>query len=187
MKPDNEDELFLQQCGLAGNGNFILDNISSFQKICDKKNYKLIKRLRLAAPIFNNLMGINLTEINPFIKRTVLTQYTSLLIAQTVIDKINDFIIKAKLKISPVKGQRSKLNYPAGHFRVHMDFDYLAACESDAFILLDHLLNNMGFRFVLGGSVPFSFKTVSELNQEILTGHIHLEKYCRINIKSLST
>lgn len=175
-KPNDEDEFFLQQCGLSGNGNFILDNIRSFQKISAAENTKLIKKLRLAAPIFNNLIEIKRTEINPFIKRTVFAQHTSLLIAQTEIDKINDFINKSKLKISPVKGQRAKLNYPPGHFRVHMDFDYLAASENDAFSLLNYLLNNMGFRFVLGGSVPFSFKAISELNQEILTGHIHLEK-----------
>lgn len=173
---DDENERFLQQCGLAGNGSFILDNITSFQKISGFENNKLIKKLRLAAPIFNNLIGINRTEINPFIKRTVFAQHTSLLMAQTEIDKINYFIINSKLKIAPVKGQRAKLNYPPTHFRVHMDFDYLAASENDAFYLLNHLLNNMGFRFVLGGSVPFSFKAISEMNHEMLTGHVHLEK-----------
>ena len=80
-------------------------------------------------------------------------------------------------KIRSVKGSQTNKYYPKGHLRTHMDFDYLASKVDDAFFLISYLLNQRGFKLVMNGSVPFSFKNIlDEKNNEILLGHIHLEK-----------
>ena len=57
-----------------------------------------------------------------------------------------------------------------------MDFDYLAYNFDDAYNLINFLVENRGFKFSFNGSVPFSFKAVYFKDEEVLNGHIHLEK-----------
>ena len=98
-------------------------------------------------------------------------------IADEEIKIIQSYIDKNNLKIDSVKGRKTNDYYPNKMYRTHMDYDYLAANNIDAFKLINYLINIRNFKLVIGGSVPFSFKVVmDEMKRETLTGHIHLEK-----------
>lgn len=175
---DNPDEIFFQRLGLAGDNHFFVKNYESMLEYLEKnKFHKLIKKLRLAAPIYNNCTKWKKQLDHSYVSALAIKQAVSLSVAHTEISQINQYIKVHSLKICAVKGQRTKDFYPQGHLRTHMDFDYLATNIHDAFAFVDFLLNKRNFRFVTGGSVPFSFKIVRGMGEkELLTGHIHLEK-----------
>lgn len=173
---DNPKEIEFQELGLCvltkeqqENFNKKLENIS-------EADFKLIKKLRLASLLFNNAQKYNL-KMDARIEELAVKQVVSLAVANEEIRIIDNYINNKKLKIDAVKGGRTNQYYPKGFVRTHMDFDYLAAEFEDAFKLISYLINDRNFKLVIGGSVPFSLKSVLNLEQEeVLTGHIHLEK-----------
>lgn len=145
------------------------------EKITEKE-FKLIKKLRLAVLLFNNARKYNLC-MDKHIEELAVKQIVSLNVANEEIKIVDEYIRNEDLRIDAVKGGKTNSYYPCGIFRTHMDFDYLAAEFEDAFKLISFLINNRKFKLVIGGSVPFSLKSVMNRNgEEVLTGHIHLEK-----------
>jgi len=148
------------------------DEMQSFRE----EYISIIKKYRLAAPFYNNAKKYNL-RLAPIIKELAIKQKTSLAVAESEISVIDVYIKKNDLYISAVKGGRTGEYYPEGMFRAHMDFDYLAHNVADASSLIGYLINDRQFKMVIGGSVPFSFKSVlDKKHMEQITGHIHLEK-----------
>ena len=138
--------------------------------------FQKIKKLRLAAPYYNNVIKYGLF-MNPDIKELVTKQIVSLKVAEKEIDIIDRYIEQHNLMIIPVKGATTQKYYVDKMFRAHMDFDYLSSTIKDAADLVCFLMNERSFHITLGGSVPFSFKSVLDENgEEQITGHIHLEK-----------
>lgn len=138
--------------------------------------FQKIKKLRLAAPYYNNVIKYGLF-MNPDIKELVTKQIVSLKVAEKEIDIIDRYIEQHNLMIFPVKGATTQKYYVDKMFRAHMDFDYLSSTIKDAADLVCFLVNERSFHITLGGSVPFSFKSVLDENgEEQITGHIHLEK-----------
>ena len=137
----------------------------------DEHIFKMIKKLRLAAPLFNNSISYNLLLDDKIIGLAI-KQKVSL-----AVSVINKYIESNNLLIDAVKGGKTSDYYPSECFRAHMDYDYLAANIEDAFQLISFLINERGFKFILDASVPFSIKSVMDYSgEEVLTGHIHLEK-----------
>lgn len=140
------------------------------------KDFKLIKKLRLAVLLFNNARKYELA-LDKRIEELAIKQIVSLNVANEEIRIVNAYIKKSNLRIDAVKGGKTNRYYPEGCYRTHMDFDYLAAEFDDAFKFIAYLLNERHFKLVIGGSVPFSLKEVLNTDkEEVLTGHIHLEK-----------
>lgn len=170
-----------ETCNLQKYGLCVLDeksqrDFSDALMQIDNKCFDLIKKLRLAAPLYNNSKKYKL-KIDSKITELAIRQYVSEKVAETEIECISSFIKDNSLRICGVKGGRTGAYYSAGMIRAHMDFDYLCSNICDSAVLIHYLVNERGFKLVIGGSVPFSFKTVfDELGVEQLTGHIHLEK-----------
>lgn len=144
-------------------------------KVSDK-DFKLIKKLRLAVLLFNNANQYNLT-LDKRIEELATKQIVSLNVANEEIGIVNKYINESNLRIDAVKGGKTNCYYPEGCYRTHMDFDYLAAEFDDAFKFISYLVNERHFKLVIGGSVPFSLKVLLNSDkEEVLTGHIHLEK-----------
>lgn len=155
-----------------------MEKVSFEKKMKDlsSDDLKRIKRLRLAAPYFNNSKKYSL-DLNSEILGMVVKQKVSLSVAQQEIEKVNRFIKDNSLKIESVKGAKTGAMYATGLCRTHMDFDFVALHMSEACSLIQYLIFQRGFKFVSGGSVPFSFKVIQNQNaEETLLGHIHLEK-----------
>lgn len=149
--------------------------LKRLQKISDK-DFKLIKKLRLAVLLFNNAKQYNL-PLDKRIEELAIKQIVSLNIANEEIKIVNEYIEEFNLRIDAVKGGKTNKYYPEAFYRTHMDFDYLAAEFKDAFKLISYLINERHFKLVIGGSVPFSLKALLSMDkEEVLTGHIHLEK-----------
>lgn len=172
---DKEEEI-LQGLGLCVLND---DQIVSFRNILSTINnstFKKIKKLRLAVPLYNNSLKYNL-PIDDKIRELAIKQIVSLEVANTEISKIQEFINIKELQIFSVKGSVSNSFYPKESYRTHMDFDYVANNLKDGFVLISYLINVMGFKLVVGGSVPFSIKSVRDKEgKERLLSHIHLEK-----------
>ena len=173
---DNPTEIEFQKFGLC-----VLDEEKQKQfsvrldKVSDR-DFKLIKKLRLAVLLFNNARKYNLS-LDKRIEELAVKQIVSLNVANEEIKIIDKWICMNELRIDAVKGGKTNKYYPAGSDRTHMDFDYLAAEFEDAFKFISYLINERKFKLVIGGSVPFSLKAVLNTNvEEVLTGHIHLEK-----------
>jgi len=173
---DNPTEIELQKLGLCV---LTQEHQELFQNRIghiSQDDFNIIKKLRLASPLFNNGKKYNL-KLDPRIEELVIKQVVSLAVANEEIRNVDDFIKTEGLKVDAVKGVKTNQYYPKGYIRTHMDFDYLAADFKDAFKLISYLLNTRKFKLVIGGSVPFSFKSVINTEgAETLTGHIHLEK-----------
>lgn len=146
-----------------------------FGSVSDKE-FKMIKKLRLAVLLYNNAKRYNLT-LDKRIEELAVKQIVSLNVANEEIKIVNQYIQENNLYIDAVKGGKTNQYYPEGSYRTHMDFDYLAANFQDAFKLIYYLINERKFKMVVGGSVPFSMKAILNADgEEVLTGHIHLEK-----------
>lgn len=174
---EDKDEILLQKYAV----DVLNDNeIDEFKKLMNnnisEKTYKKIKKLRLAAPYYNNAFKYGV-ELNKKLDILVSKQIASMMISNEEIKIIEKYIKNNNLKIDSVKGGKTNIFYPKNMYRTHMDYDFLSSNIKDAFILINYLINIRGFRLVVGGSVPFSFKTVFDNQKnETLTGHIHLEK-----------
>lgn len=137
---------------------------------------KSIKKLRLAVPFLNNSIKYNL-PLDKKIIELANRQIISMKIADDEINSIINFINENALKINLVKGSTVDKYYPSNLYRTHMDYDFLADSINDAFILINRLINIYQFKITIDGGVPFSFKVVKDAeHEEIITGHIHLEK-----------
>lgn len=173
---DSPNEIELQKLGLC-----ILNKQQQREFQCrltsaTMTDVKLIKKLRLAALYYNNSLKYDI-GLDSKIYEIAMKQVVSLAVANEEIKKINEYIEKSHLKIDAVKGEKTNKYYPEKLIRTHMDFDYLSSDFGDAFILISYLINERGFKMVIGGSVPFSIKSVLNImGDEVLTGHIHLEK-----------
>lgn len=173
---DNPVESELQKLGLCFLSEKEQARFSIRLSQVSDKDFKLIKKLRLAVLLFNNAIQYNLT-LDKKIEELAVKQIVSLNVANEEIKTVNEFIWKNKLQIDAVKGGKTNKFYPEGCYRTHMDFDYLAAKFDDAFKLISYLINERQFKLVIGGSVPFSLKALLNTDkEEVLTGHIHLEK-----------
>lgn len=173
---DDEEEMLLQRLGKTILDASDIANLNQVMKNMTPSIRKKIKKLRLASPFYNSKIqyGVQLDEQ---IEALASKQIISMLIANEEIDVILQNIKEKGLEIDAVKGGRTNQYYTPGLHRTHMDYDFLAANLKDAFSLVDYLVNCRGFKLVVGGSVPFSFKTVLDKDyHETLTGHIHLEK-----------
>ena len=175
-KMDNPVECKIQKLGLC---NLTIkdqkDFVLRFEHISDK-DFKLIKKLRLAVLLFNNANKYNLA-LDKRVEELAIKQIVSLNVANEEIKKVNKYIRNTNLHIDSVKGGKTNQFYPEGVYRTHMDFDYLSTDFGDAFKLISYLINERQFKLVVGGSVPFSLKVLASMDKdEVLTGHIHLEK-----------
>ena len=173
---DNPSEVEFQKFGLCILREEVLKQFSTKLRNVSDNDFKLIKKLRLAVLLFNNARKYNLS-LDKRIEELAVKQIVSLHVANEEIRIIDNFICMNRLRIDAVKGKKTNQYYPVGSDRTHMDFDYLAAEFEDAFRLISYLINERGFKLVVGGSVPFSLKAVLNAErEEVLTGHIHLEK-----------
>lgn len=172
---NSREEARLQWLGLARLGRGA-DGLRTLMAGMTQEQMARVKKLRLAPLYLNNCLKHKIAP-HPFVLSLARRQDVSTKIADAEIEWILQFAAKRQLAISPVKGRVVNGLYPEGAIRPRMDCDLLAARTKDAFELIDCLLNRRGFRLVTGGSVPFSFKAVvDEKGEEVLTGHIHLEK-----------
>lgn len=173
---DTLEEFELQKFGLCVLGESEQTLFSIRLKNVSDKKFKLIKKLRLPVLLFNNARKYSLL-LDKRIEELAVKQIISLNVANEEIKIIDEYIDMNKLQIDAVKGGKTKQYYPVGSNRTHMDFDYLAADFDDAFKFISYLINERKFKLVIGGSVPFSLKIILNTNrEEVLTGHIHLEK-----------
>ena len=173
---DNPKEIELQKLGLCVLGEQQQIEFKNRLTRVSVEEFKLIKKLRLAALFYNNSIKYGF-DLDPRIVEIATKQIVSLAVAISEIEIINKFIETKKLRIDAVKGGKTNNYYPNKLVRTHMDFDYLSANFKDAFILISYLINERGFKMIVGGSVPFSVKNVlNNEGEEVLTGHIHLEK-----------
>lgn len=171
---DNSDELEIQRLGLCVLNDHTL--VRQRFALFHPEEIAIIHELRLAAPFYNNAQRCHV-PLDPRVRGLALRQQISVLVAKREITIIEDYIESQNLNIGVVKGGRTAQFYPDGDIRPHMDFDYLAPKIGDACKLISYLMNERKFRLVAGGSVPFSLKCVlNEADEEVLTGHIHLEK-----------
>lgn len=171
-----QEDKILQKFGLTVLSD---DEIKEFNKMMENmttSQEKKIKKLRLASTYLNNTIKYNLT-LNKSVETLVYKQILSMKVADEEIKIIQKYIESNNLKIDSVKGQKTGKFYPEKMYRTHMDYDYLSENYDDAFKFIDYLINKRSFKLVIGGSVPFSFKNVLDVDKkEVLTGHIHLEK-----------
>ena len=173
---DNLKEVELQKLGLCVLSEQQQIEFQSRLSCVTMDELRLIQNLRLAALFYNNSKKYEL-DLDPKIVGIVTKQVVSLAVSTSEIEIIDEFIEKKNLRIDAVKGEKTKSYYPDNFIRTHMDFDYLASDFKDGFILISYLINERGFKMVVGGSVPFSIKNIlNNKGEEILTGHIHLEK-----------
>ncbi|GHV38873.1 hypothetical protein FACS1894187_18190 [Synergistales bacterium] len=174
-KRDNDDSeatlLRLGKCVLSEN-----EQAEFAELLKNTKDINRIKKLRLVVPYFNNAFkyGIGLPGK---LKSLAVKQIISMTATRLEITKIDEFITENGLSITAVKGTHTANLYPTGTFRTHMDYDYLASKQYDAFIMIDQLINVLGYKFISNGSVPYSYKVIKDdSGREVLTAHIHLEK-----------
>lgn len=171
-----QEDKILQKFGLTVLSD---DEIKEFNKMMENmttSQEKKIKKLRLASTYLNNTIKYNLT-LNKSVETLVYKQILSMKVVDEEIKIIQKYIESNNLKIDSVKGQKTGKFYPEKMYRTHMDYDYLSENYDDAFKFIDYLINKRSFKLVIGGSVPFSFKNVLDVDKkEVLTGHIHLEK-----------
>lgn len=173
---DNPNEYEMQRLGLCVLAEREQSLFAEKLEHISDKDFKLIKRLRLAVLLFNNAKQYKL-PLDKRIEELAIKQIVSLNVANEEIRIVNAFIEEFNLRIDAVKGGKTNKYYPEGCYRTYMDFDYLAAEFEDAFKLISYLINKRNFKLVIGGSVPFSLKAVLNMDkEEVLTGHIHLEK-----------
>lgn len=173
---DNQKEIEFQKLALCV---LTKEQKEIFQKTLESitdTDFELIKKLRLASLFVNNARKYGL-KIDRQIEGLAVKQIVSLAVANEEIKVIDEYISIHRLRIDAVKGGKTNQYYTPGCVRTHMDYDYLAAEFEDAFKLITFLINNRNFKMVVGGSVPFSLKSVMNFDgEEVLTGHIHLEK-----------
>lgn len=173
---DNSIESEIQRLGLCILSEQQQEHFSDRLAIVSDKDFKLIKKLRLAVLLFNNAKKYKLS-LDKRIEELAIKQIVSLNVANEEIRTVDAYIKESKLRIDAVKGGKTNQYYQEGCYRTHMDFDYLAADFDDAFKFISYLVNERHFKLVIGGSVPFSLKALLNTDkEEVLTGHIHLEK-----------
>lgn len=144
---------------------------------CGEQDMNAIKKMRLPALLYNNLLTIDSIPkdhgISLLVKRQRIRHYVS----QREIAKIEEMIHLQNWRILPVKGAVTSKLYISPAIRPHLDYDFVAASMEESFALASWLMSVRGFRFVIGGSVPFSLKViVDHTGREVLSGHFHLEK-----------
>lgn len=173
---DNPIESEIQRLGLCVLSKKNQENFLIKLEHVSDRDFKVIKKMRLAVLLFNNAKKYNLT-LDKKIEELAIKQIVSLSVANEEIKIVNEYIRNTNLRVDSVKGGKTNQFYPDGFYRTHMDFDYLATDFEDAFKLISYLINNRHFKLVVGGSVPFSLKVLTSMDKdEVLTGHIHLEK-----------
>lgn len=176
QKIDDSSEAELQELGLCVLSKQKQESFERRLREVSVSDLKKIKKLRLASLYFNNSMKYGL-KLDRKIEEMAVKQVVSMKVASEEINIINNFISEKQLQIDAVKGGVIANYYPEEFVRTHMDFDYLAADFTNAFILISFLINKRNFKMVVGGSVPFSVKSVRNIDgEEMLTGHLHLEK-----------
>lgn len=174
---DNKMEIKLQRLGKCNLSKKEIAELKDLMKNLNKKLYKQIKKLRLSMLYHNNLKKYSnysqSNEVSLLAKKQIVSKNISIF----EINKINQHIKEKKWQISKVKGSKTSDYYDEGLYRTHLDYDYVANEIKDGLLFINYLINQKGFKFVTGGSVPFSLKIVDDYNQqETLTGHLHLEK-----------
>lgn len=175
LKKVDNDEILLQRMGVYVCLNEEISYCCSFFSHIDESLCKKIKKLRLAAPYKNRSEKLQCV-LDKRIDSIAMKQIISTNIAHKEVEIVDRYIQSHLFTAYGVKGQRSDSLYPAGSYRPHMDYDYVVPDYEQAFRIISFLINDRDFKMVMDASVPFSFKTVMEENEEILIGHIHLEK-----------
>ncbi len=154
-----------------------LRQLQSELRQCTEKDIRAIKKLRLPALLYNNLLTITSMPQDHGVWLLVKKQRIRHYATQQELAQVEKMIRSQGWKIIPVKGAITSKLYENPAVRPHLDYDFVAASIKEAFALASWLMATRGFRFVTGGSVPFSLKViVDNAGQEVLTGHFHLEK-----------
>lgn len=137
-------------------------------------NLAVLKSLKIAAPIYNNLVDNLSGSIPPDLQKLI----TSLRMRKIVLDReyarIMEVIASHKWEIIPVKGAVTSSLYSKRHLRAHLDYDFVALSGRDAFKLAAWLIQH-DFHFICTGSVPLSVRIDDKDGREF-SGHFHLEK-----------
>lgn len=170
-------EMKLQPLGKSVLSEYEIEELKEVMENMDRAKYKKIKKLRLSMLYRNNsekyFKGVKSNDVMLLSKKQIISKSVTML----EINKINQEIIRNNWKVSKVKGARTADYYDKELYRTHLDYDYIASDIKDGFLFIDYLINQEGFKFVIGGSVPFSLKIVDDYDKkETLTGHLHLEK-----------
>lgn len=154
-----------------------IEELKKVMETLDKAKYKKIKKLRLPMLYYNNLKKYSNYNKSNDVMLLSKKQIISKSVTMIEINKINEEIRENNWKISKVKGARTAEYYDKELYRTHLDYDYIASDIKDGTEFISYLINEKGFKFVTGGSVPFSLKIVDDYEgKETITGHLHLEK-----------
>lgn len=174
---DDPLEMELQKLGKC---ELTEDEVKTLVNMMSNMNQPLfekIKKLRLPNLYRNNLIKYTDKHIQNEVMTLTKKQIVSQLVTRLEVKKIEQYIHQQQWKISKVKGARTSEFYDENHYRTFLDYDFVAGEIVDGIQFINYLLNQKGFKFVTGGSVPFSLKVVDDYEGvETLTGHLHLEK-----------
>ncbi|WP_462410641.1 iron-sulfur cluster assembly scaffold protein [Neobacillus sp. Marseille-QA0830] len=174
---DDMLEMKLQRLGKSVLTEREAEELADVMNSMDKALFQKVKKLRLPMLYHNNVMQTRGGTIRNPAVQLAKRQIAAQIVTGAQIRKINQTIHQNKWAISTVKGARTAEFYDEGHYRTFLDYDYVASDFSDGAEFIHYLINVEGFKFVAGGSVPFSFKIVDDANgSETLTGHLHVEK-----------
>lgn len=133
-----------------------------------------LKTLKIAAPIYNNLIDYSSTPIPPELHTLVTSLRMRKIILDREYDRINTTIADNRWQIIPVKGAVTSSLYSKRHLRAHLDYDFVALSGIDAFKLAIWLIQN-DYHFICDGSVPLSVR-MADKGRRQFSGHFHLEK-----------
>lgn len=174
---EDTTEMKYQKLGKSVLNKSEINDLESLMFGLKTMEYKKIKKLRLPMLYRNNIekysKKLYFNEVTSLSKKQIISKD----VTKLEVAKINEVIKNNNWKIAKVKGAKTADYYKENLERTHLDYDYVASSVEDATLFVNYLLNVEGFKFITGGSVPFSLKIVDDYNKkETLTGHLHLEK-----------
>ncbi|MBV5327493.1 MAG: nucleotidyltransferase family protein [Chlorobium sp.] len=173
----SSSELFWQKLGKCVLSPEDVTQLADGVRFMDSQTVKMVTKLRLPALLYNNMLVYGQSPEKNELWSVVKRQRIRHAIIKSEIEDILSLIQSNGWKIVPVKGHRTAELYQHPSIRPSLDCDLVAGSFEDMVSLAGELIRNRGYRFVTGGSVPFSMKVVVDrLGCEVLIGHLHLEK-----------
>lgn len=136
------------------------------------EDFEYIRHGKMAQMIYSNLIKNQVDISSNPVWKNIIYQIHRKYIVQGEVERINTFISDNNLKIYSVKGGYNNELYTGKDVRVHLDYDYIAMSNRDAFYFANHLFAN-GYTIASG---IFSLKKIEMDGRTMYSGHYHVRK-----------
>ena len=138
-------------------------------------DFEYLRREKMEQTVYSNLIKNHIDISTNINWKNIIYQIQRQHIVKGEVERIKKYITNNDLKLYMVKGGYNNQLYTDKDVRVHLDYDFVAMSNRDAFYFASHLFD-LGYTVENGIFSNFSLKMIENNGKTLYSGHYHVQK-----------